>query len=163
MSLTLGSLTKTITFRRMSPKAVIKYEVYARYKDSTYESGLRTELLDTITNPDIPTPVLKRIELEYNVDATWELPHDAYLDRDHQFRLYLNGFVLSAICFNFNRLKKLISLDTVMKKYESTDKIELEYYQDLITKTYSLMENCDIYVKPVFSQSYAYGYHNIII
>ena len=65
--------------------------------------------------------------------------------------------------YKYNRVHKLISLDTVIKKYESTDKLELEYYQDLITRSYMLETDCQIYVKPIFTDSYTYGYHNIII
>ena len=50
-----------------------------------------------------------------------------------------------------------------MKKYEPEDKLELEYYQDLITRSYMLESNCEIYIKPIFTDSYTYGYHNIII
>jgi hypothetical protein len=156
-------LKKTISFRRLTSKNVLAYEVYATYKDDTYTSGVKTELLDTIENPIIPNPITKRIELLYNDNATWELPYDAYLDRDHQFRLYLNDFILSSMCYNYNRLSKLITLDTVMKEYTNNDKLELEYYQDIITKEYMLDKNCEITVKPVFTDSYTYGYHNVII
>ena len=156
-------LKKTITFRRLTAKNVIAYEIYAKFPDSNYDSGVRTELLERFDNPVEPNPCIKRITLDYNEDATWELPYDAYLDRDHQFRLYLNGFILGTMTYKYNRVHKLISLDTVMKKYESSDKIELEYYQDLITKSYMLESNCQIYVKPIFTDSYTYGYHNIII
>lgn len=156
-------LKKTISFRRLTSKNVLAYEVYATYKDDTYTSGVKTELLDTIENPIIPNPITKRIELLYNDNATWELPYDAYLDRDHQFRLYLNDFILSSMCYNYNRLSKLITLDTVMKEYTNNDKLELEYYQDIITKEYMLDKDCEITVKPVFTDSYTYGYHNVII
>lgn len=155
-------LKKTINFRRLTSKNVLAYEVYATFKDDTYTSGIKTELLDTIENPIIPNPITKRIELSYNDNATWELPYDAYLDRDHQFRLYLNDFILSSMCYNYNRLNKLITLDTVMKEYTDSDKLELEYYQDIITKEYMLDKDCEITVKPVFTDSYTYGYHNVI-
>ena len=156
-------LKKTIAFRRLAAKSVIAYEVYAKIPDATYDSGIRNELLEKFDNPVEPNPQIKKIELKYNEDATWELPHDAYLDRDHQFRLYLNGFILGTMTYKYNRVSKLISLDTVIKKYEMTDKLELEYYQDLITRSYMLETDCQIYVKPIFTDSYTYGYHNIII
>jgi hypothetical protein len=156
-------LKKRISFRRLTAKNVLAYEVYATYKDDRYESGVRTELLDTIKNPVIPNPIIKRIELKYNDDATWQLPHDAYLDRDHQFRLYLNEFILSSMCYKFNRVNKLITLDTVMKNYTVNDKIEMEYYQDIITKEYMLEQDCEIQIKPIFTESYSYGNHNVII
>lgn len=156
-------LKKKITFRRLAAKSVLRYEIYAEFKDDTYTSGVRRELIDTIENPSQPDLHIKRILLPGNPDATWELPYDAYLDRDHQFRLYLNGFILSSMCYNFNRLSKLISLDTVMKKYSVTDTVEMEYYQDLISKEYMVQNDCNIYVKPIFTQSYTYGDHNVII
>ena len=156
-------LKKTITFKRLGSKNVIAYEIYAKFPDNTYDSGVRNELLERFDNPIEPNPCIKRIVLKYNQDATWELPNDAYLDRDHQFRLYLNDFILGTMTYKYNRVHKLISLDTVMKKYESTDKLELEYYQDLITRSYMLETDCQIYVKPIFTDSYTYGYHNIII
>ena len=158
-----AELKKTITFRRLTAKNVIAYEIYAKFKDDTYDSGIRNELLEKFDNPVEPNPQIKRITLEYNQDATWKLPHDAYLDRDHQFRLYMNNFILSTMAYKYNRIHKLISLDTVMKKYEPTDILELEYYQDLITRSYVLESNCEIFVKPIFTDSYTYGYHNIII
>lgn len=156
-------LKKTIRFKRLITKNVIAYEVYATYKDNTYESGIRTELLDTIENPKEPNPVIKRIELNYNTNATWELPRDAYMDRDHQFRLYMNDFIVSSMCYKFNRITKLITLDTILKQYTINDKMEMEYYQDIITKDYMLEEDCEISIKPIFAESYTYGYHNVIV
>lgn len=156
-------LKKKITFRRLAAKNVLRYEIYAEFKDDTYASGIRRELLDVIENPSQPDPHIKRIVLTGNPDATWELPYDAYLDRDHQFRLYLNGFILSSMCYSFNRVNKLVSLDTVMKKYSVTDVVEMEYYQDLISKEYMVQDDCRIFVKPIFTQSYTYGDHNVII
>lgn len=156
-------LKKTITFRRLTAKNVLSYEVYVAYKDSNYASGTRVELLDTIQNPTVPNPVLKRITLGYNDDATWELPYDAYLDRDHQFRLFLNETIMSSMFYSYNRLTKLITFDTVAKKYSLNDKMEMEYYQDIITKDYVLEEDGIITIKPIFTDSYTYGTHNIII
>lgn len=156
-------LKKIITFRRLPIKAVSKYLVYATFKDDAYTSGLKTELIDTIINPSEPSPVLKRIELEYNINATWSLPADAYLDRDHQFRLYLNNFVQSNMYYRFNRLSKLITFDTAIKSYTVNDKMELEYYQDMICKGYMLNDDCTIEILPIFNNSYNYGFHNIII
>lgn len=158
-----GYMTKTITFRRLSLKNVLRYEIYATYRDATYTSGLRRELLDTIENPTVPNPCVKRIELKYNTDTTWRLPEDAYLDRDHKFRLYLDGIMVTSMAVSFNRLTKLITLDSVMKTCDLNTKIEMEYYQDLISKDYLLEQDCQIFVKPIFSDSYRFGFHNVII
>lgn len=158
-----GYMTKTITFRRLSSKNVLSYEIYATYHDTSYTSGIRRELLDTIINPNQPSPFLKRIELKHNIDATWKLPDDAYLDRDHKFRLYMDNIIVTPMAIAFNRLTKLITLDTVMLTYDPDSKMEMEYYQDLISKSYFLSEDCQISVKPVFTDSYQFGFHNIII
>lgn len=156
-------LKKTITFQRLKAKNVIEYQIYAQFKDDTYDSGLRTELLETIPNPNTPDVHINRIALAYNSNATWELPYDAYLDRDHQFRLFLNDFILSSMCYKYNRLTKLITLDTISKEYSINDKMEMEYYQDLITRSYMFETNGEIFVKPIFTESYSYGSHNIIV
>lgn len=159
----VADLVKKISFRRLKARNVTGYEIYAKYRDDTYASGIRTELLDVIPNPSEPSTVLKTITLESNENYTWKLPEDAYLDRDHQFRLFCNGFILNTMYYSFNRLTKLITLDTVMKTYSISDVITMQYYQDIITKEYMLTEDCQIQVKPVFSESYSYGNHNVII
>lgn len=156
-------LKKTITFRRLPSKNVLAYEVYATYKDNNYASGVRTDLLDVIENPIVPNPVVKRITLPYNDNATWQLPYDAYLDRDHQFRLYLNDCIVSSMCYKYNRITKLVTFDTVMKLYTVNDIMEMEYYLDIITKDYMLENDCEISIKPVFTDTYTYGNHNVII
>ena len=156
-------LKKTITFKRMPIKNVLSYEVYATYKDSTKLSGLRTELLDIIQNPVKPNPVIKRITLPYNDNATWKLPQDAYLDVDYQFRLFINENLLISLNYSFNRLTKLITLNTKINEYKLGDKIEMEYYQDIIIKDYALTEDCEITIKPIFKDSYTYGSHNVIV
>lgn len=170
MNYTLPAIIKKkITFRRLSSKNVIEYKVYGTFKDSNYSSGLRTELLDTIKNPYYPNPVLTEIELEYNDNATWRLPDDAFLDRDHQFRIFMKKtyesdyMVLPSIAFSYNRLNKLITLDVAMKDYDVGDKIKLEYYKDVIVKEYAVVDDCTINITPVFKDDYNYGTHNIIM
>ena len=164
MGIITALLKKKITFQRLSEKNVIGYEIWGMFKDDTYDSGIRNDLLEIIDNPSEPNPVIKRISLEGNENATWKLPNDAFLDRDHQFRLYINDVIVSSLCYNYNRISRLITLDTVLREYSlSDDKVELEYYQDLIIKEYMLEDNCEIFVKPVFTQSYTYGDHNVIM
>ena len=64
-------LKKTITFRRLTAKNVIAYEIYAEFPDSNYNSGIRIKLLERFDNPVEPNPCIKRIILDYNEDATW--------------------------------------------------------------------------------------------
>ena len=156
-------LEKTVSFRRLTAKNVVAYEIYATYKDDNYKSGMRTELLDTILNPEYPQPVSTEIELSYNDDATWKLPDDAILDRDYQFKIFLNDSMLSSMCYNYNRVTKLISIDTNMEAYSPSDKAVLKYYRDIITKKYAFTDDCQLSVKPIFRDDYNYGYHNIII
>lgn len=156
-------LKKNITFRRLPNKACLRYEIYGSFVDNTYASGIRTELLEVFDNPVEPSPEIKRITLEQVEDPTWVLPDEAYLDRDHRFRLFQNGFVIPSMAYTFNRITRKITLDNTMKKYNCNDVMELEYYRDIITRSYALLENCTITVKPIFSQSYAYGDHNVII
>lgn len=158
-----GLLKKSISFRRLPNKAVLRYKIYALYKDNSYASGIRTELLDTIENPQVPQPYVKRIELEYNQNATWKLPRDAFLDIDHKFRLYLDEIMVGSMSYKFNRITKMITLDTVIETYDVNSKLEMEYYQDLIKKDYMLEEDCDIKIEPVFTESSSYGFHNVII
>jgi len=156
-------LKKTITFKRLKAKNVTGYEIYAQFKDDTYDSGIRTELLEVVKNPDVPDAYIKNVELPYNENATWSLPDDAYLDRDHQFRLFMNDFILSSMCYKYNRLSKLITLDTVAKDYSINDKITMDYYQDLIIRSYMLEKDCEITIKPIFTESYSYGTHSVIV
>lgn len=157
-----AEMKKKITFKRLTARNVLRYEIYGEFKDNS-SSGIKTRLLDTIENPTEPSLYLHKIPLEYNMDATWKLPDDAYFDRDHQFRIYINDVVLSPMCYKFNRRAKLITLDVLMKEYHVTDKVELEYYRDLIVKEYMVDDDCMIKVKPIFSMLHSYGDHNVII
>lgn len=160
-------LQKTITFKRLPLKHVTGYEVYGEFKDSSYTSGIRRELLEKFDNPAVPDIFELTIDLPYSQNATWRLPYDAYLDRDHTFYLTLvNGDIierLGSMFISFNRITRMITLDTVAKTYDANSKVKLTYFQDLITRTYSLVDDCKILVKPVFAENYTYGFHNIII
>ncbi len=160
-------LVKTITFRRLPLKHVTGYEIYAEYDDPNYTSGVRRELLETYTNPTIPNAKLTTVKLDYSPNATWTLPNDAYLDRDHGFYLVLtNGQLtkrIGSMGMSYNRINRLITLDTMIHTYDQNSKMELVYYRDLITRSYSLVDDCKIIIKPVFVDSYTFGFHNVII
>lgn len=157
-------LVKKITFRRLSNPAVKEYQIFGNFPDDTYASGIRTELLDTIPNPKLPESVIiSRIKLDYNQEATWKLPADIYLDRDYQFRLYVNGFILPTSMYQYNRLRKMVTIDHLLKPITVSDLVEMEYYRDLITRSYPLESDCTISIKPVFTDDYSYGTHNVII
>ena len=57
-------LKKRITFRRLPLRNCEAYEIYGNFKDSKYASGIRTELIERLENPDIPSPVKTSIKLE---------------------------------------------------------------------------------------------------
>lgn len=164
MAVIPAMLVKKITFRRLSNPAVTGYEVWAHYPDESYTSGIRMELLETIENPKLPESVImNRIKLDYNQNATWKLPDDIYLDRDYQFKMYVNDFILSTSLYSYNRIKKLVTIDPLLKPVTVNDLIEMEYYRDLITRSYPLEQDCKISIKPLFTDSYLYGNHNVII
>ena len=156
-------LRKNIQFRRLPTKACSYYEVYAEYKDANSSSGKRLELLDKFQNPIEPSLVLRRITLSPEKEPTWRLPEDIFMDRTHKFRIFLNGFALPSLYYNYNRVTKLVSIDTSLQAYVPSDTVELEYYLDVITRSYAMEENCRIIIRPVFSQDYGYGDHNVIM
>ena len=157
------SMVKKVTFTRMPSNTVSGYKVFAKYYDDNYSSGFRKELIDEISNDPPMNPPLKKITLDYIPSATWELPKDAFLDTDHWFRLYFNELILSQMHYNYNRVLRWFSLNTTTKKYTSNDKIELEYYQDVIVRRYLVNDDCLIKIEPVYSDSFLVGTHNVII
>ena len=156
-------LTKTITFKRMNNKHVKGYEIYGLFQDEKYSSGIREELIDSFDNPSTPNVQRTRITLEYNDNQTWELPRDMYIDKDYKFRVYVNNVIMSPLYYQFNKYNRLLTINHNLKPLNANDVIELEYYKDLITKTYSLEYNCSIKIKPIFADTYTYGNHNVII
>lgn len=156
-------LKKTITFKRLNNKHVKGYEIYGLFPDNNYSSGIREELLDSFDNPSEPNVERTSIKLEYNDNATWELPKDLYTDRDHKFKLYINDAIVTTLYYQYNKYNRMLTIDTNLKPIDISDTFTLEYYRDMITKTYELEENCTIKVKPIFADTYTYGNHNVII
>lgn len=158
-----GVLRKNIKFKRLNNKHVKGYEIYGIFQDPSYGSGVREELLDSFPNPDEPNTDLSSITLEYNENVTWELPSDLYTDRDHKFKIFINNVVLSTLYYQYNKYSRLLTIDSNLKVIEPTDIIRLDYYRDMISKTYMVQEDCSIRVKPIFAETYKYGNHSIII
>jgi hypothetical protein len=159
-----GLINKTISFKRMNSKHVKGYEIYGLYPDSNYTSGIRKELERKIDNPTEPNVDMTSISLEYNPNATWELPADMFTDRDHKFRLYINNFVVSSLYYQYNKYTRLLTLDTNLKPITVNDTFRLEYYRDRIKLTlFGLEKNCTIEVVPIYADTYTYGNHNVII
>lgn len=156
-------LVKKITFKRLNSKHVKGYEVYALYADDSYSSGIREELLDSFDNPSEPNVERTSILLEYNDNATWELPKDLYTDRDHKFKLFIDDAIVSPMYYQYNKYNRMLTIDKNLKPIESTNVFRLEYFRDMITKQYVLDENCQIKIKPVFAETYTYGNHNVIM
>lgn len=86
-----------------------------------------------------------------------------FLDRDHRFKVYVNNAVISSLYYQYNKFSKLLTINKNLKELSSNDKIRIDYYRDMITKTYILEQNCSIKIKPIFKDTYTYGTHNIII
>jgi hypothetical protein len=156
-------IKKTIAFPRLSSKNVLKYEIYAKFKDDTYTSGIRTELLDTIENSSVPSPVEKDMECEYSVNYTYPLPKNIYIDKDHRMRVFVDGILISSLWYTANFYAKIFTINTNKIAIHNDTKISIKYYEDIISKDYFLDENCELFVKPIFLESYHYGDHNIII
>lgn len=158
-----GGIKKTITFPRLSSKNVEKYDIYSKTVDSTYASGFRVELIDSIQNPAIPDTVKETIELDYNPSYTWPLPKDIYLDRDHGILIQIDDIQISKLYYTINKVSKLFTINTNQVTINPDTNIKLTYYKDVVSKSYSFEEDCSIIIKPILSSNYSYGKHNIIL
>ena len=158
-----SSIKKTIRFPRLTSKNVICYNVYTKTVDDTYGSGIRIDLIDKIDNPNIPSPFQKQIDLGYSNNATWNLPSNIYMDRDHGVIVLIDGIQISKLYYTVNKMAKLITVNTNKVAINSDTKVSIIYYQDIIEKSYMVEEDCDIYIEPVIMDSYHYGKHNVII
>lgn len=156
-------IKKTITFRRLKSKNVHSYNIYSKTIDNNYTSGIRTELIDTIINPNIPSPVLDKITLKFSKNYTWKLPSDIYLDKDHPLTMYVNDVIISNLYYTINRAAQLITINTNQIAIDEATKIEMQYYKDIIVKDYMFETDCTLMVEPVFQDTYNYGKHNIIL
>lgn len=156
-------IKKKISFLKLSDRFCSSYKIYAVFKDDEYASGTRTELVDEFENPKEDTPVLITKELDKVQEPTWKLPEDAYLDQDHPFYLYQNDFIINTIFYSYNRVTRLITLDTTLKPYSINDDMKIKYYKNIITREYSFEEDCDINIVPIFTDSSVFGNHNIIL
>lgn len=158
-----GSIKKTIKFPRLSSKNVISYEVYTKTVDTTYSSGIKTELIDTILNPNIPSPVLKTLEYQYSSNFTWNLPKNIYLDRDRKLVVLVDNIPISNLYYTVNKLSGIFTINTNCVTVNGYSIVSIIYYEDIIEKSYMLEQNCDIIVKPIMIESYHYGKHNVIL
>ena len=158
-----ASIKKTIRFPRLTSKNVLNYEVYTKTVDDTYDSGIRIDLLDTIQNPVILSPVKNQIDLEYSNNATWSLPNNIYMDRDHGIIILVDDIQISKLYYTVNKMAKLFTINTNKITINPDTKISIIYYQDVIEKSYMVENDCEIFVKPIIIDSYHYGQHNIIL
>ena len=158
-----ANIKKTIRFPRLTSKNVLNYEIYTKTVDDTYDSGIRIDLLDTIQNPVMPSPVKNQIDLEYSNNATWCLPKDIYMDRDHGIIVLIDNIQVSKLYYTVNKTAKLFTINTNKITINPDTKISIIYYQDIIEKSYMIEEDCEIFVKPNIIDSYHYGQHNIIL
>lgn len=158
-----ASIKKTIKFPRLSSKNVLSYEIYTKTVDDTYDSGIRIDLIDTIQNPNIPSPVQDTIDLEYSNNATWNLPKNIYMDRDHDIIILVNDIQISKLYYTVNKPAKLFTINTNKITINPDTKISIIYYKDIIEKSYMVEKDCEIFVKPIITDSYHYGQHNVIL
>lgn len=156
-------IKKTISFPRLTSKNVLCYEIYAKFKDNTYTSGIRTELLDTIKNLIIPSPIEKEMDYEYSKNYTYQLPKNIYMDKDHKIRVFVDGILISSLWYTVNKYAKIFTINTNKIEINTNTKVSIKYYEDIISKDYFLDEECELFVKPIFTESYHYGDHNIIL
>lgn len=163
MAIVPAMLEKTISFKRLNNRHVRGYKIYGLFKDNNYSSGIRRMLLDNFENPSEPNVDRTSVELKYNQNATWELPGDIFIDRDHKFKLFMNDSILTSLYYQYNKYTRLLTIDTNLKPININDRFRLEYYRDRIKRTYTLEDNCKIEVVPVYADTYTYGNHNIII
>lgn len=158
-----ANIKKTIRFPRLTSKNVLSYEIYTKTIDNTYDSGIRIDLIDTIQNPNVPSPVRKQIDLEYSNNFTWNLPKDIYMDRDHDIVVLVDSIQISKLYYTVNKVAKLFTINTNNITINADSKISIIYYQDIIEKSYMVEDDCEIFVKPIIIDSYHYGQHNIIL
>ena len=158
-----SSIKKTIRFPRLTFKNVSAYEVYTKTVDNTYDSGIRIDLLDRIDNLIMPSPIKTQIDLEYSNNATWSLPKDIYMDKDHSIIVLVDGVQISKLYYTINKQANMFTINQLKVKINTGTKVSLIYYQDIIEKSYMLDNECGIFVKPVIRNSYHYGHHNVIL
>lgn len=158
-----SSIKKTIRFPRLTSKNILNYEIYTKTIDNTYNSGIRIELLDTIQNPIIPFPIKTQIDLDYSNNATWSLPKDIFMDKDHGIIVLVDDIQISKLYYTINKQANLLTINQYKIKINTGTKVSLIYYQDIIEKSYMLDNECGIFIKPIIKNSYHYGNHNIIL
>lgn len=158
-----AELIKKIKFVRLPTNICSGYNVYGIFQDPGYSSGIRRDLLDRIENPGTPSVEIVSIVLKSTGEPTWTLPEEAFLGREHPFRLKMNNAYLSSMYYSYNKVNRLISVDTELIKWNYGDKMELEYYRDVINARYTVSADCEIIVQPIFISSASVGDHNVIL
>ena len=158
-----ANIKKTIRFPRLTSKNVLNYEIYTKTVDDTYDSGIRIDLIDTIQNPNIPSPVQDTMDLEYSNNATWNLPNNIYMDRDHDIIILVDDIQISKLYYTVNKPAKLFTINTNKITINPDTKVSIIYYKDIIEKSYMVEQDCEIFVKPIIIDSYHYGQHNVIL
>ena len=157
----VGLIKRTITFLRMDYSRVKGYRILSADPSGVIQS--ETKLLEEIDNPVVPDTNIKKIKLDYNDKITWKLPEDIYMDQDHRFSIFINGFILPPINYSHNRITNLITINEKIQPVEPTDEIFLEYYRNVISRSYLLEDDIKIIVKPIYRDSVQYGGHNMIV
>ena len=158
-----ASIKKTIRFPRLTSKNVLSYEIYTKTVDEAYNSGIRIDLINTIQNPVITKKKKAEIELEYSNNATWNLPNNIYMDKDHDIIILVDDIQISKLYYTINKSAKIFTINTNKITINSDTKVKIIYYQDIIEKSYMVEQDCEMFVKPIIIDSYHYGQHNVIL
>lgn len=158
-----ANIKKTIRFPRLTSENVLRYEIYTRTVDDTYDSGIRIDLIDTIENPIEPAPIKDKIDLEYSNNATWELPNRIYMDRDHDIIVLVDDIQISKLHYTINKTARMFTINTNAITINPDTKVSIIYYQDIIEKVYTVEQDCEIFVRPIIIDYIHFGNHNMIL
>lgn len=156
-------IKKKITFPRLPYRHVSHYEVWGHFKDPSYASGIRNELLEEIKNPKFFTLEEYEVSYDYDISNTYQLPAGIFMDREHKIKVYVDGMLISSLWYTINRRTLMFTINKNKVSMNTDTKIMVKYYKDVITKEYALDKDCTVSVKPVFLPSYHYGDHNVIL
>ena len=100
---------------------------------------------------------------KYSKNYTYPLPSNIFIDKDHKVRVFVDDVLISSLWYTINFYAKIFTINTSKIGIHIDTKVSIKYYEDIITKDYFLDEDCELFVKPIFNESYHYGDHNIIL
>lgn len=159
----IGIITKNYSFIRMPYTECDEYAIYVEYVDQDLRK--QREFVKCIPNKPEPDIETRTVPLEYNIDLTWTLPDDVYMDKDHRIVLYKNGFMLNPFVYDYNRVSNMLTINQSMEAVEMGDEITMTYYRDVIRGSILLAEyqtDARLIIKPHLINGRV-GRHQIIV